>query len=370
MVDEHRSLAIRSSDDDWEHIEPHPAPGCIADVPLTHVEIQELLGKYNSLRVLLLGLSNTGKSSLTNAMFQDPERASVGTVHATTENVDMHMFALHKVAVCVYDTPGFKIGDKSKNKKLMKNIKQCKCVDIIFLCFSLNSSSYELEELIKIVSDSVNKQVWKKIMFVFTKANTVMPTGLQRADYDMQSYNDKVFDDLKKVVQESPTLKKLKITLNNDQFTRAGNPDPVNNLPPNHCDNKILYDDPERWIPAMLIECFQSSCWTDDAKAALLRAEWDRLQISTAGVSVTTGSALMAGGAVCLGLGVTATIAGPVTWSFSVPLMVTGGVLLAIGSGATFPTTAIMRYIHNKEKKQKKEIDKIHEESKNPVAQT
>ena len=93
MVDEHRDLEIRcaASDDEWVHVEPPLPPDCVADVPLIAVEIQELLAKFNSLRVLLLGLSNAGKSSLLNALFQDPKKARVGTVHATTENVDMHV---------------------------------------------------------------------------------------------------------------------------------------------------------------------------------------------------------------------------------------------------------------------------------------
>ena len=281
-------------------------------------------------------------------------------------------FDLNRVAVCVFDTPGFKIGDKSKNVKSMKIIKRCKCADIIFLCFSLNSSSYELEELIKLVSKSFDKQVWKKVMFVFTKANAVMPTGLHRAEYTMKAYNDKVFDDLKTAVLNSPTLDKLKIRLNDDQFTRAGNPDPDTRLPTDIDIDHHGFDDPKRWIPMMLEECFKSSCWSDDVKAALLRAEWDKLQIGTAGLSVTTGSALMAGGVVCLAVGATASIAGPIVWGLSVPLMATGGVLFAVGTaGATFPTTAIAGHMLNKGKQQKKEIDQIHQESKNhSVAQT
>ena len=357
-----------ATDDEIVQQHRRPAPGFIQDIPLSEPEVQELLANYNSLRVLLVGLSHAGKSSLFNALFQDHELARIGTVHATTDDLLVRTLELSNVGIYVFDTPGFIIGNKSRNTETTKIIKQCKCVDIIFLCFSLNSSSHELEELVKLVTKSFDKQVWKKVMVVFTKANTVMPTGLHCNTYNKESYNDKVFADLKESMINSLTLKKLKIELNSGQFTRAGDPGskPVE-LSQQQLEDpcKYRFDHPEIWIRNMLLECFRSSCWSIDAKAALLRVKWGKLQISTAALSIGTGCLLVTGGIACAAIGVTASFAGPVTWSFSLPLVIAGGALCSAGlASGLLPTSAIIGHTHTKGKRQKKEVEKVHQESK------
>ena len=341
---------------------PQQAPPYIENIQITAREVQERLNQYKSLRVLILGKSGVGKSSLINALFGCVKVAGIGTLNAETSEVEDYDLELGGVIVKIYDTPGFLDGESKKNKKHLQKIRDvCKCVDIIFLCFRMDGHSKDLEEPLNLLASSFDKEsnFWSKTMVVFTMANRVIPTGPHRR-HTKDDYNNLIFSEFKKVVKA--ILKRKSIAIEENQFVRAGNPD---ELDEELQANQSVYDDSKTWTPDFLIQCFKSNCWSKDAKAALLRAKWGKIRTASTLTSFASAPVLGGAGVTLVVIGAGSSIAGPIAWPISITLVVIGGVLCA--TAVAIPTiipSGIAAGFHFKRKKEEDYVEHIHASSK------
>ena len=341
---------------------PRLAPRYIENVQITAREVQERLQKYNSLRVLILGKSGVGKSSLVNALFGYSKVAKVGVIKPETSSVQEYDLKLGDVTIKIFDTPGFVSGERKSNKKCLQNIRDvCKCADVIFLCFRMDGHSKDLEEPLNLLARSFDKKskFWSKTMVVFTMANRVIPAGRHRRRTG-DDYNDFIFGEFKGAVKA--ILEKKSIVIEENQFVRAGNPD-VLDEGGERLANHSKFDDSKEWTPDFLIQCFKSECWSEDAKATLLRANWRKFRttaVSAAGVAPV----LEGAGIAMIVVGAGASVAGPMGLPLTVTLCVAGSALCISGIVAAKVSTASAHQVHSTKKKTKEYVAQVHEDSR------
>ena len=346
---------------------PQPAPQYVQDVQITDLKVQERLKKYNSLRVLVLGKSGVGKSSLVNALFGSSKVAKVGTINAETPGVKCYDLELGDVIIKIFDTPGFMSGESKSNKKYLQNIRDvCKCADVVFLCFRMEGHSKDLEEPLNLLARSFDKKskFWSKTMIVFTMANRVIPTGPHR-HRPRDEYNGFIFSEFKEAVKA--LLKKKSIEIDDNQFVRAGHPDVLNEG--ERLANHSKFDDSKEWTPDFLIQCFKSECWSEDAKATLLRANWGKIHTISTALSAAGAPVLEGAGIACVVIGAGSSVAGPMAWPVSLTLFIAGGVLCAAGiAAATLTPAAVAGDVYSKKKKAIEYVKKVHDGSKHSTA--
>lgn len=330
--------------------EPKSMRRNFSEVIMADDDVRNRLEEYKSLRILLVGRSVAGKSSLVNAMFDDPKEAVVGTMRAETEKVIEHDLVLNDVLITIFDSPGFLAGERKKNEQYIKEIKKkVQHADVILLCLRMDCSSKEMVEPIEILARSFDREsnFWEKTMIVFTMANKVIPAGKHRGEYNVESYNDHIF---KEFMQDAKKiLKAKKITVEDNQFTRAGNPDGALQ----EVEGAFKFDDANKWVPHFLIECFKSECWSIEAKAALLRTRWTKARrITNAALGGSAAVVLEGTGIALVVVGSGASVAGPLAWPASISMIVIGGVLCAIGVASSIapPAAELVHLINNYDK--------------------
>ena len=138
-----------------------------------------LLGSISeppSVKILVLGRTGSGKSTLINNIL-GTKIASVGhTSYPETTTVSVHQGVVHRVSVTVCDTPG--LGDASgKEEEYMKEIKaSCDDPDLVIFCRSMDNTRWQTddENAIKTVTDILGVKIWEHSVLVLTFADRLV----------------------------------------------------------------------------------------------------------------------------------------------------------------------------------------------------
>ena len=130
-----------------------------------------------SVKILVLGRTGSGKSTLTNNILGRKQIASVGhRLFPETKTVSVYQGEVHGVSVTVCDTPG--LGDASeKEEEYMKKIKaSCDDPDLVIFCLSMDNTRWHTddENAIKTVSKLLGIKVWEHSVLVLTFADRLV----------------------------------------------------------------------------------------------------------------------------------------------------------------------------------------------------
>ena len=145
-----------------------------------------------SVKILVLGRTGSGKSTLINNIL-GRKIASVGdTPYPETNTVSAYQEVIHGVRVTVCDTPG--LGDASgKEDKYMEMIKaSCSDPDLVLYCLSMDNTRWHAddEEAIKLVTKHLDNKIWEHSVLVLTFADRFV-TNLPK-DRVMKAFKQRI----------------------------------------------------------------------------------------------------------------------------------------------------------------------------------
>ena len=270
----------------------------------------ETCTKSPCLRILLIGKTGVGKSSLINALFDDPDRASVGDGDSTTDNVKEHELKVDGVSITVVDTPGLdKLSGKEGKDYLEKVKSEYDRADLVLFCFQMIVHvRHDDWKTMKFLRTNFGERLMAKMVVVLTFANLVQPRGSQT---DPEKAFQMKFESVKEVLKERMIAAGYsEKMIEHTQFVAAG--DPFSRSLP------ALADYRDDWVNGFIVGCLKSGI-TDNVKAALLRTRWKAWA-----ANATMGGTI---GTVGLSTGIGLIIAGVVT----IPALPLGATLIGVG---------------------------------------
>ena len=132
--------------------------------------------KKKLLKVVLLGKTNAGKSSLINQIVGETVSISNKKIN-TTNQIIKGLITLQNVQIILYDTPGLNFfkTEQGNQKKFKTNVWQC-ILNTDVILFLLDSKTINLEDLYKNLKKIVNLE--KKVFLVFNKIDLVNKDNL------------------------------------------------------------------------------------------------------------------------------------------------------------------------------------------------
>lgn len=169
---------------------------------------------------LLLGRTGVGKSSTINSLLQ-AEVAKTDAFRRGTHEVTLHSQVVRGITFNVYDTPGFFDAplESGNNKKYVQKIRDSvKSVDCVLYVTELDKTRVDYAELetFNIIDQALGRDVWKKMVIVFTKEDLVG----DRRDYFLNG---------RSAALKEAFAKETKINIDLDKIPKAT----INNTAPN-----------------------------------------------------------------------------------------------------------------------------------------
>ena len=131
-----------------------------------------VLEESMSIRILVVGKSGVGKSTIVNALVGMNIAKPNEDVVSVTEEVEEIVGAKNGVHVYIIDTPGLRFLDVKDDNTLHLAVADSEDVDLFLFCLKMTErlDSHHIEE-IKAITSKFGEDIWKKGLFVLTFAN-------------------------------------------------------------------------------------------------------------------------------------------------------------------------------------------------------
>lgn len=136
---------------------------------------EKLKAREKSVKILVTGLTGTGKSTLINAMMGNIVAcAEFGPKPVTSKPIEVHKGEYEEIRIKVYDTAGF--GDSTiSEKKILKNISTKtprRGFDLILITIRMDSRMNKaVQQMLSTMGKLVDAEMWKRTVVVLTFAN-------------------------------------------------------------------------------------------------------------------------------------------------------------------------------------------------------
>ncbi|XP_016485793.1 translocase of chloroplast 34 [Nicotiana tabacum] len=219
----------------------------------TELKLLELLGKtkqevhsVSTLTVLVMGKGGVGKSSTVNSILG--ERAvAVSAFQSETPRPVMVSRSLAGSTFNIIDTPGLVEGGYVNDQvlDLIKRFLLNKTIDVLLYVDRLDT--YRVDNLdrqiVKAITDSFGKEIWRRALVVLTHAQVSPPDGLS---YD--EFTSRRSEALLKIVRLGARIRKQEIKASSVPVVLVENSGRCNK---NEIDEKILPNG-TAWIPNLV----------------------------------------------------------------------------------------------------------------------
>ena len=138
-------------------------------------KMKRLKERENSVKILVLGLTGVGKSTLVNAMMGDTVAKCKAGAKACSTGIECHKGEHEGIRIKVYDTAGFGENDMSE-RKILKNIAENtprKGYDLILIAIKMDNrlDADNAKKMLSSLGRLMDPEMWKRTIVVLTFAN-------------------------------------------------------------------------------------------------------------------------------------------------------------------------------------------------------
>lgn len=165
------------------------------------------LAFHNKINIVIVGPTNSGKSSLFNSLLKD-DRAIVSDIHGTTRDYIESELILGNLHISLFDTAGIRESDDIIEKMGIQRVK--KLIDQAdYLIFLISIDSKIDKDLLEIYKNNKEKLILiiNKIDLIFEKKRFVFDS-LKSNDYEKSKILNKIIslknidDEIKKLIED------------------------------------------------------------------------------------------------------------------------------------------------------------------------
>ena len=127
-----------------------------------------------SLKILVLGRTGTGKSTLVNNIFGVDIAKASGGLEPGTLSVNIHKESIYGVDVTVCDTPGLQDA-RRKEENYMKEVDlMCSDADLVLVCFRMDGRWQDDDvNTIEVITEHLGTGLWNNAVIVLTHADKI-----------------------------------------------------------------------------------------------------------------------------------------------------------------------------------------------------
>ena len=227
-------------------------------------EKEQLVASVKSLSILVTGKTGAGKSSLLNYIL-GKSLFEVGKSKADphTKVVSSETTEKNGVQIVAWDSPGLQDGTTNEEVYLEDMVRQCKDVDLVLYCISMEEVRSDLKQhsaAISKINTFFKEQIWDNVLFVLTYANIAVDALEDRGTQYLTEDFERCVQQWKEDIQAALTkLNVDKTIVDNIRCVPAGHPFEIH-LP--HI---------EHWISNLWSQCLIST--KRKAQPALIKME-------------------------------------------------------------------------------------------------
>lgn len=162
-------------------VEEPPPPQETTEQPMDRKEVvrrsMTLKERKYHVKILVMGLTGAGKSSLVNAMMGDIVAKVQSGPKSCQSKVECHKGERDGIKIKIYDTAGF--GDSIiSEKKIIKNISEStprKGFDLIIIAIKMTERlATDATQMLSSLGKLLDEEMWKRTIVVLTFANLVV----------------------------------------------------------------------------------------------------------------------------------------------------------------------------------------------------
>lgn len=129
--------------------------------------------KNPSIRILVIGKTGVGKSTLVNALVGAKVAKTGDTLMGVTEKIGVHKKTKNGIHIHVCDTPGMATIGTDNSDTLYSALQECKDFDLLLFCMRMTDyrfDDYNVREM-QLITKVFGGDIWKKGMIILTHAN-------------------------------------------------------------------------------------------------------------------------------------------------------------------------------------------------------
>ena len=154
-------------------------------------------GRNKKLRLMVIGEAGGGKSTLISALVgKEIDKADGVDLQAGTSEIKHYEFDQNGVNIEIWDTPGFGMGTREEDDKMVESLMASVGldVDLALFCVRLDATRFPTrvhQDTIRKLTQILGPEFWKYCLFVLTFANNVEQLHLDPDKTIKQFFSDR-----------------------------------------------------------------------------------------------------------------------------------------------------------------------------------
>ena len=160
-----------------------------------------------NLRILLIGDTGTGKSTLINNLLGEDAAPTGSGLAADTTQIKSYRTTVREVPIVLYDTPGAR-DIKASDKKLQNKVKECikyNKPDLVIFCVQMHTNRFSANHLATLQLYHGAGINWDNTVFALTFADRVKASKEERkeAGFDKARYFTEKVDEWRRTIKRT-----------------------------------------------------------------------------------------------------------------------------------------------------------------------